>query len=138
MGGFQNAFQKHTSSLSESGDVRLPRRHVFFTLDHEVCLPGVFTEDMTVELLSLTVAQEIRASRGSGMQGASVYEMTIQLAYESVYSIDGEVLNLGQKEWFWEAIGQAGRQLVVTQYRNLIGDSDEAQKKALESLRIEG
>ena len=138
MSTFQDAFQKHTSKLSEGPGVGLPRRHVFFTLDHEACLPGVFAADMTIELVSLTVAAELRASRGSGMEMASLFELSVKLAFEALHSVDGQVLGPAEKEWFWEAISQSGRQVVVQQYRNLIGDREEAQKKAEATLRIEG
>lgn len=138
MSTFQNAFSKYTTTLSSGGSIELPRRSVFFELDREVAMSGVFDKDLVVELRSLTVAAELRASRGNGLQGASLYEMTMQLAFESIHSVDGDVLNQGQKEWFWEVLGQAGRQVVVTAYKNLIGDSEDAQKKAAATLRIQG
>jgi hypothetical protein len=133
MSAFESAFTKHTAALSAGDVVPLPKRHVTFMLDAEACLPGVFTEDMRVELRSLTAAQELRATATESM-----LSMAMSSARESLYSVDGIVLDPARKEWFWEAIGQAGRQVIMSQYPAVVGSVEQARGKAIASLQVGG
>ena len=114
----------------------MPRRRVTFTMPAEVCAPGIFDEDFDLTLESLTSAQELegaRKARGDSNVLAMIFTRT------SIVGFNGTPLNVseGQLDWLWEAIGGAGRQIVMGVFTQIGTPSADAQKNVMSGLRLE-
>lgn len=122
--------------LSGTGGQKMPRRKLTFLVDHTMCVPGVFEEDFTLTLGSLTPRLELEASKGA--KGDPTI-MAYAMARLSIMAINGEPLRTakGEAEFLWEALDAAGRQLVVAMFSKLGTVDDESMGKAEESLQME-
>lgn len=136
-----SAFEQWTATGASAlapGD-RFPRARVEFEMDTGECCPGVFTAPdgtaatLRVTLMALTTAQEVQATRGITDAMAIVHAW----ARTSIAMVDGERLSADQAEWFWESIGQRGRQLIEAMYQNIGTISPAAVGKAQASARIQ-
>lgn len=135
-GALRAAMERNTSGNS-LGSVRgLPRRRVTFTIDKDACAPGVFDDDLDVTLLSLNSDTELKAIRDCKGDPTS---LAFLLARASIHAVNGEPLNdaEGEREWFWEALGNGGRTIVVSMFGQFGTADAESQGKALRSLRVE-
>lgn len=133
----EEAFERYTQELSAAGGTlggpQLPRRSITFTVDHTVCAPGVFEEDFELTLRTLTPAQELQAARSAGGDAVA---MGFAMAQASLYAVDGQPLDQAHREFLWQVLDQAGRNLVVQIYTQLGTPSEEAAGKARGSLRV--
>jgi hypothetical protein len=129
------AFEAWTvkSGKGRGAGKKLPRRTLSFLVDAETCAPGVFEADFRLELRGLTSAVELQCAQKSGGDPA---KLAYLLAFESVFSFNGRPLGVTHREWLWEALGSAGRNLVVGQFGTVGTPADEALKKASETLRV--
>lgn len=100
-----------TGADAFSGGAILPRRRYRFELDTTESLPGVFVDAqgnpviLEVTVMSLTSAEELEAL--TGLRNPA--EAQIRLARRSIEDVSGTLLDDQQRDFFWEAIGPAGR-----------------------------
>jgi hypothetical protein len=108
---------------------------ITFTLDHTVCAPGVFDEDLEITLGSLTPSMELEAANRSKGDPTS---MAFLMARMSILSVDGDPVTAsdGMDEWLWAALDQGGRQLTVAMFARIGTPDPEAVGKASSTLRI--
>lgn len=134
MSVLKRAYAKATTE-GGAGHSGIARKKITFTLDHSVCAPGVFDADLEVTVQSLSAAQELQAAK-SAKGDATV--MAFEMAKLSVLAVDGEALDpsIGEDEFFWEALDQGGRQLVVGMFARVGTPDDEAAGKAEASLKV--
>lgn len=113
----------------------LPRRMITFTMDHTACLPGVFDADFEVTLGGLTPDIESRAINQSKGEPTM---MAMNFAKLSIMSVDGEPITEGdgKDDWFWNAIGPAGRQIVIGMFARIGTADGEAMGKAEATVKI--
>lgn len=135
-GALRRAYDSHTQKGALGNGARgLPRRMVTFTLDYNACAPGVFDADLEITLGSLTPAMELdAANRSKGDPTA----MAFQMARMSIMAVDGDPVSGrdGLDEWFWAALDQGGRQLVVSMFARIGVPDGDALGKALATVRI--
>jgi hypothetical protein len=101
-----------TSASSGDAPKTIRRRRATFTIDHELCEPGVFGEDFKVTVEGLSAAQELDALK-SGSDGAS---MGFAMAKLSIREFNGRPLQGHEREMLWEWLGFAGRTAVTSEY----------------------
>lgn len=130
-GMFDRVYQRMTAEGVRPMD--LPRREATFTVDHTVCMPGVFTEDFEVTIRSLSSADELAASRSSN--GDPVI-MAFALAKASLRAVNGRLLKTHEREVFWEWLDSGGRQVVTAVFTKVGMADEETTKKAMGTLRI--
>lgn len=113
----------------------LPRRMVTFTIDPSVCAPGVFENDIQVTLGSLTPAMELEAANRSKGEPTT---MAFLMARMSIMEVDGDPLTSadGMDDFFWAALDQGGRQMVVAMFARIGTPDPEAMGKATATIRI--
>ena len=132
----RRAFEGHTQRGNMAGGVKaLPRRLITFTLDHGACAPGVFEADLEITLGSLTPAMELEAANRSKGDPTT---MAFTMARMSLLSVDGDPLVQaeGMDEWFWAALDQGGRQLVVAMFARIGTPDMDAMGKAQATVKI--
>jgi len=135
-GALRAAMSRNTEG-NTLGNVRgLPRRKATFTIDKDVCAPGVFDDDIDVTLISINSDMELKAIRDCKGDPTS---LAFLLARASVYAINGEPVNdaEGEREWLWEALGNGGRAILVGMFGQFGTADAESQGKAMRSLRVE-
>lgn len=134
MSALKKAYQKATS---ENGGKRtgLPRKRITFTVEAEACAPGVFDEDFEVTVQSLSAGEEMLAAKAA--RGDATV-MAFEMAKLAIVEVDGEPLDRasGEDEFLWEALDQAGRQLVVGMFTRVGTPDDDAAGKAEASLKV--
>ncbi len=139
---FAEAFQQFTKAASGGGEAQaMPRRYARFVVDHTVCAPGVFTEDFAVTIASLTSGAELAATREAQADPIALAFAYAKHAITKAGPADGDGssdrrLSSAEAEWLWEALGQSGRQLVVSMFASVLSAGDEAAGKARTSLRV--
>jgi hypothetical protein len=130
-GALEAAFQRTLSSGHG-----IPRRKATFRVSYEDCSPNTFTEDFDITIGALTSALELRAS---ALAKGDSTALALHMARLSVIAINGTTIDPASTkgEWFWDAIGQRGRMLVVSMFGELGAPGEEALGKARQTLRIE-
>lgn len=114
---------------------KLPRRALTFTVDAASCSPGVFAEDFELTLRATTTSEE----ESVGAQCRDAPERAGKLlAIKMLFAVNGEPIEPGQDEWFWEALGPSGRMLVMQKIQELTRPTEEARGKADGSTQISG
>jgi hypothetical protein len=126
---FERAYQRSTTS----GGVL--RRTATFLVDHAQCSPGAFFEDFELTIGSLTSALEYQATKASQ---ADQNSLPFHMARLSVIAFNGVKVEpaSAKGEWLWEALGQAGRMIVVSVFGQTCVPADGAVGKAIRSLRL--
>lgn len=127
------AFESFTGSLGGGQPRKLPQREVSFTVDASICAPGVFREDFTITLRSLTPSDELAAAQKSG---GDPMKLALTMAMASIHAFDGKVLDQAKREFLWAALDQAGRNVVVSQFGALGSPGEDAMAKTLASLVV--
>lgn len=135
-GFLKRIFEEHAPKFSQGRPTKpLPRLKVEFVVDHEACAPGVFPEDFRLALLGATSYSEQLAAKDAKGDPAV---MAIALAKSSMHAVNGTPVVGVQREWLWEALGAGGRNLVMERLVDVQAPSEDAQKKATESLVVSG
>lgn len=131
------AFSRSTAALGSSGPRALPRTELTFTMDHTLCAPNIFEEDFEITLRSTTTAEE--ESVGADAKGAQ-HRAGKLLALKMIHAVNGHPLDrgIGQDEWFWEALGQTGRNILVKMIEGMVAPGEDAMGKVLASRRLGG
>lgn len=134
-GALAAAYRQGTSGLGEGGPKGLPRRTITFTVDHTICAPGAFDEDFDLTLRGTTTADEEAV-------GAATREAPEKLgrlmALKMLVAFNNEPIEVGQDEWLWEALGPAGRLLVMQHVSMLTKVPESALGKAAASVTFGG
>lgn len=86
--------------------------------------------EVTIQTLSVREETNATAKAESGM------EMGFAMAQRSIYAVNGEVVSQGVREWFWNGVGPAGRNLIATKFADLSAPSEDAQKKADQTVQM--
>lgn len=113
----------------------MPNRSITFDMDHTVCRPDLFQDDFEITLLGLDPDMELKAAskaKGDPTQLVNWY------GYFSLAKVNGAEIDdsIGERDWLWHALGTGGRQLVAGMFATYFGAGQEAQGKALSSVRI--
>jgi hypothetical protein len=130
------AFQATTAQGAGAmrGGEMLPRRRLKFRLDTSECLPGVFdVPTLEITLQTLTAAEEMQVMAAAADSAGRAIHL---YARSALAAVNGAPLSAAHREWFWEAIGMAGRQLVVFNYAQIGSPSPAAQGKALSTATV--
>lgn len=131
---FERTTRTNQDAFSARGEI-VPRSRLRFDVDGEICAPGLFVGPdgqpyvFTVTLAALTSGQELAATRGVQDPAEAVH----LLARASMEAVNGAPLAEDQREFFWEALGPGGRQLVITMYGQIGGLNPQSMGKALAS-----
>ncbi len=97
-----------------AGGSLIPRSYVTFDVDADSCSPGMFAEDISLTLESLTSGEEMKAV-GSAQNGSDVMHLQ---AKASIYMVNGTKIDQNAREFLWEALGRA-RQVVILMYAEI-------------------
>lgn len=129
------AFTRSTAALGTSGPRALPRAELTFTMDHTLCAPGVFDEDFEVTLRSTSTADE--ESIGADAKGAP-HRAGKLLALRMMQAVNGVALDRSsaQDEWFWECLGQTGRNVLIKMIEGMVAPGEDVMGKVLASRRL--
>lgn len=113
----------------------MPRRTLTFTMDHTVCVPGIFEEDFEITVGALTPRLELEASKQAKGDPTT---MAFLMAKLSVMQVNGDTVSAGrgQLEFLWEALDQGGRQIVVAMFSKIGAPDEDALGKAEESVTL--
>ena len=113
----------------------MPRRTLTFTMDHTVCVPGIFDEDFEITLGALTPRLELDASKQSKGDPTT---MAFVMAKLSIMEVNGEPVSggRGQSEFLWEALDQGGRQILVAMFSKIGAPDEDALGKAEGSVTL--
>ena len=125
---FERAFAAGTTAAHESEEPATPLEVAEFEMPYELCgkhLKGQ-KQDFMVQIRSLTPKQEATISKTA----VSGPQMSMEFARESVAAINGAPLKRHQKEWLWNHLGTAGRQLVIGMYAEAFMAAPKALRKA--------
>lgn len=109
------------------------RKKVSFVVSADACSDAI-TEDLEITIGTLTTEHEILSVRqAKGDQ----YSAALLMAKFSLISVNGKPLSKasGEGDWLWEHLTTSGRQIVAGQYALLAMPSEEAQKKAMETIK---
>ena len=131
----QRAYEKATSESGGKGLGGLPSKQITFVIDHTACRPGVFDADFKVTLQSLSSAKELSAAKESKGDPSA---MAFIMAKKSMTHVDGVKIDeaKGEDDFFWEALDQGGRLLVVSMFAKVGTPDDAAAGKAEDSLEV--
>lgn len=135
-GTLSRAFSASAGMAGTISDYRgMPRRMATFTVDHTMCLPGVFDQDFELTIATLTAAIE---TAGLNQSKGDPVTMGMSFAKLSIVALDGEPVtpDQGKDDWLWEVLGPAGRQLVTVMYAQIGSADADAIKKAQQTLRL--
>lgn len=111
------------------GGELIPRRSIRFTMDHQECMEGIFTEDFVIRMDTLTPAEETKVLHGAG-DPMSVVSL---LAQAALADVNGTRLDDIGREFLWTAIGPGGRQIVIAMYNEIGAAAPMSWGKARES-----
>lgn len=140
-GFLSETYKRHTSamgdgSLSGGAPKPLPQRELRFILAASACLPGVFDEDFEVTLRGMTPNDEEAVALLTQSAGGSRTAGQKFLAMRMWREVNGDPFtDPGQQEWFWEAIGSAGRAIILTRCDALV-DTGGGAGKAERTTRV--
>lgn len=115
---------------------RLRRRKMRLVVDKDLCDPGAFEDDFELVLESCSSADELDALKEASDNPGS---MPFLLARNAIRTCDGEPVGYGDgsRELLWEALGPAGRSLILRKFNEFCGNFNaEALKKADSSTAI--
>jgi hypothetical protein len=133
-GALDRAFEAWTRvAVPGTARPKLPRRSLSFLVDCGICSPGVFEDDFELTVTSLDSGTELACAQRAG---ADPVRLAMLLAFESLFAFNGRPLGVTHREWLWEALGSAGRNLVISQFGAVGTPGDEALGKASRSLRV--
>lgn len=113
------------AGLGNGGEM-IKRRTVTFDIDCEVCSPGLFTDDLSITLQTLTAGEEMKSSRGL----TDGPEIVSAMARDSILAVNGSKITSVQREFLWEALGPGGRQLVLLMHNENGSATNAALGKA--------
>lgn len=135
MAALEAAFQRFTTPLS-SGQMPtpMPRGRITFEVNPEDCLPDVFAEPFTLTMATLTSGQEVDAARQAN---ADPVVLGMAMARASLEKFNGMTLDPIKREFLWEALGQAGRQLAMAMFAKIGTPADGVAGKVSRAIRIE-
>jgi hypothetical protein len=134
---FIRATKTGADAMSGGGEI-VPRRYISFEVDGAHCSPGQFVTEagdyysFTLTLASLLSNEEIQVTRGV-KDPAEAVQVTAKAAINKMNSAP---LVGAQLDWFWEALGSHGRQLVLTMYQEIGALHPVGLGKALASSTI--
>lgn len=131
--GFAKQVFEQNTSTNSMRSKGLPRKMATFVMDHTECGPGVFPQDFKVTLRSLSSRDEMKAAKAAKSDPAS---LGFEMAKASLYKINGDLLGHAEKEFFWDAFDNGGRQLVMYAFQKIAGAREESVGKVLESLEV--
>lgn len=123
-----------TDHTGKGGSLR--RRRMKITVDKNVCDPGAFDDDFDVVMVSASTDVELDALKTCGDNPAAIM---FEMVKQCIVSLDGEPVLLDSRDVVWEALGTAGRSLLVRKWNELCGNMDaDALKKANGSTLLLG
>ncbi len=133
VGFFERTYSAATTDGHGSAEPATPHEVAEFEVPYDVCGKHLKSqgEDFMVQIRSLSPTQEVNISK----KAESGPQMSMAFAAASVVAVNGQPLKAHQKEWLWNHLGTAGRQLVIAMYAEAFMAAPKALKKAKGSRR---
>lgn len=119
------------SAEALAGGEVIKRRKISFEIDGVDCEEGIFVNPdgdyvtFKITLRGLSSGEEIKAITGI-RDGA---QMPFMMSKASLYALNDKALSEADRDFLWEALGSAGRQLVHIAFQGLGAASDAALGK---------
>ncbi len=143
---FDEAYDRHTSSLAEGGSKEIPRHRRWVEVPPGVAAPGVFVDasgevgfwllleshglrqEQSILQKAIGKRGEMNIARGSAMVRdaiRAVADVEERISTDELEDGDeardarARPLKRGEREWLWKALSQRGRNLVSSEYDKL-------------------
>ena len=128
LGFFQRSFDAGTTDGHGNAEPSTPHEIAEFEMPFELCGKHLKAqgEDFIIQIRSLSPKQEANISKTA----ESGPQMSMAFARESVVAVNGDPLKRHHKEWLWNHLGTAGRQLVIGMYAEAFMADPKALKRA--------
>lgn len=117
---FNRVTKTGADAMSGGGEI-VPRKYISFEVDGAHCSPGQFvTEAGEYYSFTLTLASLLSGEEISVVRGVKDPAEAVQVAAKAALNkMNGAPIVGTQLDWFWEALGSHGRQLVLTMYQEI-------------------